>query len=107
MEVDLTATAADGKILLTLGYPAHPNLTYNFRLSLTVALQKVGGQLSAPLFQKVLYIPERSISVGPLQGGCIYKVDCACSFNGVSSSKTQFVFLPAVRADSQSDGQQF
>jgi hypothetical protein len=102
MEVDLTATAADGKILLAIGYPAHPNLTYNFRLSLTVAHQNIGSQQSAPpLFQKLLYVPEKSISVGPLQGGCIYKVDCHCSFNGVSSSKTQFVFVPAGRAESQ------
>lgn len=90
MEVD--GQAEEGHIRLKVIYPRVPNLTYNFRINISVASQDINGN-NAGLFSKTLFTPETKISLGPFEGGKIYKVACTSNIAGQEYVKTIFVFV--------------
>jgi hypothetical protein len=90
MEVE--GQAEQGAIRLAVTYPRVPNLTYNFRMSISVASQEINGN-NAALFSKTLFTPETKISLGPFDGGRIYKVACTSMIANQEYVKTIFVFV--------------
>lgn len=90
MEVE--GQAEEGHIRLKVTYPRIPSLTYNFRMSISVASQEIKGNI-AGLFSKTLFTPETKISLGPFDGGRIYKVTCTSTIAGEEYVKTIFVFV--------------
>jgi hypothetical protein len=88
------------KLLIT--YPRVPSLTFNFKLAITVTTQELNGR-NAPLLNKVLFIPETKISIGPFDGGKIYKIECNASISSKEYTKTIFVFVGSWGEQSESE----
>ena len=90
--MEIEGQAEQGSIKLTITYPRVPSLTYNFRMNIRVASQEINGN-SAALFNKTLFTPEKKISLGPFDGGRIYKVACTTMIASQEYVKTIFVFV--------------
>lgn len=90
--MDVTGEAEEGFIKLSITYPHILNLNYNFKLIIDVGNQKMNGPNST-IITKTIFIPEKNISVGPLDGGKIYKVICKSIIGGDEYNKVIFVFV--------------
>lgn len=90
MEVE--AEGEKNRLSIKITYPNIDNITYNFKLIITVSKQQIGGS-NIEVVQKILYIPQPNICIYPISGGQIYKIVCLCHTNSQEFTKTVFTFV--------------
>ena len=78
---------------MKITYPAISNLTYNFKLTITVLHQQINQQQHTEVITKTIHIPEKQVRIYPLEGGKIYKIQVSLNSNGIEYTKTIFTYV--------------
>jgi hypothetical protein len=79
--MEIEGQSEEGFIKLKISYPHSSNLSYNFRMTITVSSHEINGHNNT-LLNKTLLIPEKNVSIGPFPSGKIYKITGTSTIGG-------------------------
>ena len=74
ISLELEAAGVGNSLQIGLSYPALPNLTYNFKLTLQVHQQDIATKMDRKVYEKVFHTVQKQIVVEGLEHSKMYKV---------------------------------